>query len=502
MSTPATDLPKPLGELSPPRWQWIYVLLAGFDLLTVTMGLLLTLKIMDIFDRSLKENMNWARLLHGSSTLGEQAARANMPGNEAFKALKRENVTDRTREIARQRELHAQAAQDFQTQLETFRTEVRCIASAAQRQTLEPHLAAVDQAMSEMKREAAAIFTLLDKEPARAGEAMAEMDERFTRINSALVKFREDVATIQQDYFAEHTRAAERYQWFEYPLGGGIFLMVVAAAFYGHKLATQAARDAQVRADLIDRLHDATVHLEQRVRERTAELRDSEGHARALAKRVLTAQEDERRRIARDLHDEIGQSLTSVLIGLRTAEEALSFDEARARLGDLRGIAAGALDEVRRLARGLRPSVLDDLGLGPALERYAEDYARAHGLRAEVQVGTLNGRLPDEVETTLYRIAQEALTNTARHAQASRVRVSVLRGPDAVTLTVTDDGRGFSSSGILAGQHLGLASMRERASLLNGSVCVESRAGAGTTVQVRLPLVEKNHGEDSRPDRG
>lgn len=276
MSTPDPDFSELSAEQSPPRWHWIYVLLAGFDLLTVTLGLLLTVQVMGIFRRSLNENKDWAKLLHGSSSLGEQAARANMPGNEAFKALKKEKEEDRNREIKRQQALHDQAAQDFQIQLEDFRAEVRQVASAWQRRALEPYLDAVDQAMNEMKNEATAIFTQLGTAPARAGEAMAEMDERYTRINSALVKFRNDVDAIQQEYFAEHTRAAERYQWFEYPLGGGIFLMVVAAAFYGHKLARQAARDSRVRADLIARLHDATIHLEQRVRERTAELRDSD----------------------------------------------------------------------------------------------------------------------------------------------------------------------------------------------------------------------------------
>src|SRR5262249_11124771 len=198
-------------------------------------------------------------------------------------------------------------------------------------------------------------------------------------------------------------------------------------------------------------------------------------------------------------------SLTSLLLGLRTAAEAPSFDAARARLDDLRRITAGALDEVRRLARGLRPSVLDDLGLGPALERYAEDYARAHGVPVTGRAPALAGRLPEEVETTLYRVAQEALTNTARHAAARHVSVTAERTPDAVELVVTDDGRGFDSSAILggraAGRHLGLAGMRERAGLLNGTVAVESRPGHGTTVRVRVPLAGEKHGEDPRADR-
>src|SRR5262249_42581248 len=158
-----------------------------------------------------------------------------------------------------------------------------------------------------------------------------------------------------------HTHTAAKYQTYEYAVGFAILLMVGGATLYGNKLAREAAAHTQA-------LRASEQSLERRVRERTAELeqanaalRDGEERYRALAKQVLTAQEEERRRIARDLHDEIGQSLTSLLIGLRTAEEAPSFDAARERLGDLRRITAATLDEVRRLGRGLRPSVLDDL---------------------------------------------------------------------------------------------------------------------------------------------
>ncbi len=274
--------------------------------------------------------------------------------------------------------------------------------------------------------------------------------------------------------------------------------MVGGATLYGHQLARQAASHTQA-------LRESEQLLEQRVRARTAELRASEERYRALAKRVLTAQEDERRRIARDLHDEIGQSLTSVLIGLRMAEDAPALESARARLDDLRRITGGALDEVRRLARGIRPSVLDDLGLGPALERHAEDFARAHGVRVVVHAPGLDERLPEEVETTLYRVVQEALTNAARHAQAANVRVTVERAAASVAATVADDGRGFDSTPVLRDPakegHFGLSGMRERAGLLHGSLVIESRPGAGTTVRVTLPLTEEGHGEDSRPDR-
>jgi signal transduction histidine kinase len=226
----------------------------------------------------------------------------------------------------------------------------------------------------------------------------------------------------------------------------------------------------------------------------------------------MSAREEEQRRIARDLHDGIGQSLTSLLLGLRAAAEVPTFAEARARLDSLRDITASLLDEVRRLARGLRPSVLDDLGLAAVLERYAADYTQAHGIAVDVVAPDLAlDRLPDEVETALYRIAQETLTNVLKHAAAKAVSLVVRRelgDSPGVHLTVEDDGRGFDSDALFqapgwasAGKGLGLIDIRERAALLNGAVTLESRPGSGTTVHVYIPLKEENHGEDSRPDR-
>jgi signal transduction histidine kinase len=248
---------------------------------------------------------------------------------------------------------------------------------------------------------------------------------------------------------------------------------------------------------------------ESRLKEITAEA--NQVRARLL-KQVMSAREEEQRRIARDLHDGIGQSLTSLLLGLRAAAEVPTFAEARARLDSLRDITASLLDEVRRLARGLRPSVLDDLGLAAVLERYAADYTQAHGIAVDVVAPDLAlDRLPDEVETALYRIAQETLTNVLKHAAAKAVSLVVRRelgDSPGVHLTVEDDGRGFDSDALLqapgwasAGKGLGLIDIRERAALLNGAVTLESRPGSGTTVHVYIPLKEENHGEDSRPDR-
>jgi signal transduction histidine kinase len=228
--------------------------------------------------------------------------------------------------------------------------------------------------------------------------------------------------------------------------------------------------------------------------------RAEEARARLLAQ-LMTAQEDERRGIARDLHDGIGQALTSVLVGLRAVEDAPTLDTARERLGELRRITAATIDEVRRLARGLRPCVLDDLGLGPALANFVEDFSRVHGIAVDLQAEPLAaGRLPRLVETALYRIVQEALTNVARHAHARSVTVAIARHASSIQAIISDDGRGFDvetlEQAVGARGHFGLSGIRERATLLDGSATIQSEPGVGTQVCVIIPLADESHAED------
>jgi len=224
-------------------------------------------------------------------------------------------------------------------------------------------------------------------------------------------------------------------------------------------------------------------------RERAEELRNR------LIQQAVTAQEEERRRIARELHDEAGQSLTALLVGLRTIEESRTVAEAAELAQRLRGIAAQTLDEVGRLSRGLHPGILDDLGLPTAVTRHLREFAQLHGLAVDVRIEGLDGEiLPPLVQTTVYRVLQEALTNVARHAGARSVSVRLVRDETTVELRVQDDGAGFdpaagaeATAGDRGDRHLGLQVMRERAALLGGSVEVESRAGAGTTITAHFP---------------
>jgi signal transduction histidine kinase len=209
-------------------------------------------------------------------------------------------------------------------------------------------------------------------------------------------------------------------------------------------------------------------------------------HARRdTLRRVVEAQEAERRRIARELHDDTGQSLATVLLGLRLAEEADDPADARRLLADLRGTITDSIRDLRALAVELRPTALDDFGLGPALERLTDTYARRTGLDIDVHLANLDPRLPESVETALFRIVQEALTNIAKHAEATRVSVVVRRQEERVMLVVEDDGRGFDKGSPSAG--LGLLSMRERADMLGGTLRLESSPDRGTTIAVEVP---------------
>jgi signal transduction histidine kinase len=209
--------------------------------------------------------------------------------------------------------------------------------------------------------------------------------------------------------------------------------------------------------------------------------------ARNAVRRVVQAQELERQRLARELHDETGQALTSILLGLKPLEEALADHPARAALADLREQVVRALQDVRRLAVELRPAVLDDYGLVPALERLTDAFAEQSDVRIDFHSALGERRLPSEVETTLYRVVQESLTNIVKHANAHNVSVSVARRESTVAAVIEDDGAGFDQRAVRE-EGVGLLGMRERLSFVDGRLEIESRPGAGTTIVAEVPL--------------
>jgi signal transduction histidine kinase len=212
----------------------------------------------------------------------------------------------------------------------------------------------------------------------------------------------------------------------------------------------------------------------------------SERISRDTLRRVVAAQEAERKRLARELHDETGQALTSILLGLKPLEQAATTDDDRATIAGVREQVVSTLQNVRRLAVELRPSALDDFGLVPALERLVDTFREQTGLRVDLEARLGEERLRPEVETALYRIVQEALTNVVKHAGASRVSILLTRRDDAVAAVVEDDGAGFDPT-VPPEDGLGLVGMRERVGLVGGRLSIESSEGGGTTLLAEVP---------------
>ena len=238
------------------------------------------------------------------------------------------------------------------------------------------------------------------------------------------------------------------------------------------------------------RFDQGDLRLAQTFADRTAVAVDLSARvARDALRRVVEAQELERRRLARELHDETGQALASILLGLHAVEDAKGDAELRVATAMLRQLAVTTLQDVRRLAVELRPKALDDFGLVAALERLASGFAEQTGIVVDISARIGETRLVPEVETALYRIVQEALTNVAKHAQARRVSVVLHRSARSVVAVIEDDGRGFSSRPEPSDSHgLGLIGMQERVGLLSGRIQIESTEGSGTTLVVEVPL--------------
>ncbi len=233
---------------------------------------------------------------------------------------------------------------------------------------------------------------------------------------------------------------------------------------------------------------DEDVRLTESLAARAAIAVDlSERVSRDAVRRVVEAQEVERARLARELHDETGQALTSILLGLKSLEDRVDSDAGHVAVSELRDLVVATLQDVRRLAVELRPAALDDFGLVPALERLRDTVSEKGNLSVDVQSSLGDERLPAETETAFYRIVQEALTNVLKHADASRVTVRLSKSETDAALVVQDDGKGFELENVRDGG-LGLIGMRERVALLGGRLTVESSEGAGTMLTAQVPL--------------
>jgi signal transduction histidine kinase len=249
--------------------------------------------------------------------------------------------------------------------------------------------------------------------------------------------------------------------------------------------------------DEIGRLATTFNEMTANLRKYRQEILEKEKNRLSLLDKIVRAQEEERRTISRELHDQVGQSLSALLLEFHSGcqkkanSECICVGRCLALEEKLRAM----IEEVRRLAWNMRPSILDDYGLDSALARYAEEMSRQSGIPIDYQClrPPEGHRLPWQVETTCYRIAQEAVVNAIRHSAAARASIIVVWNHDAMTLLVEDNGRGFDSgAAVHDGLHnLGLTGMRERAGLIGGSCIVESQLGKGTVVRVQIPLREE-----------
>jgi signal transduction histidine kinase len=256
-------------------------------------------------------------------------------------------------------------------------------------------------------------------------------------------------------------------------------------------LAASMAEVTQANAELERRVAARTRELERL----TVELRDRDARRADLVKKLLSAQEDERRRIARELHDETSQTIVALAVGLDTVRHAGSPQEASAKLDDARALASRALDGLHRVIFDLRPSVLDDLGLASAVRWWVARHLTPAGITTHVEVENLESRLPPTIEIPVFRAVQEALTNVVRHSGAKTVLVQISRERGLLSVDVEDDGRGFSPVDVAkpseSGQGLGLLGMRERIEILGGSLTLDSSPGAGTHVSFTVPFREQ-----------
>ena len=226
------------------------------------------------------------------------------------------------------------------------------------------------------------------------------------------------------------------------------------------------------------------LRLEKEAARRFADATRAEAELKELSARLVRAQEDERRALSRELHDELGQSFSAIAMETGNLLDLDLGDDARARLEAVRDLAGKGVDATRNMSLLLRPSMLDDFGLAPALHWQARETARRTGMRVHLTAGDVADDLPEEHKTCIYRIVQEALNNAARHAQARNVYVTIRDEPDSIHVTIQDDGAGFDPQRV---RGLGLLGMQERVRHLGGRFVVDSSPGRGAAITVELP---------------
>ena len=316
---------------------------------------------------------------------------------------------------------------------------------------------------------------------ARKSGAVADvrglLNENLVPRREAAIRVSEEVQALNRAAFVQHQteiarvhRFAERRTWQQ------VGLALVASLAIGLLISLYAGR--------------LESQLQQQLRTNEQSTRDLQ----SLSARLMTAQEEERRNVARELHDEVGQALTAVQVELSLAERRLNTVGYGSEVGEAQKITHSALQTVRDMSQLLHPAALDDLGLSAAVEWQARAFEARHAIRVDVTQDDIPQRLPREVEVAAYRIVQEALTNVAKHSGATACQIVLARSDGRLQIVVEDDGAGFDASDVrVQGRGLGLVGMRERAALLSGQVTFDSQPGVGTRVTARLPIASGVH---------
>jgi signal transduction histidine kinase len=330
------------------------------------------------------------------------------------------------------------------------------------------------------------MHAVLDTDRSRWPEQARQLlNEQVVPRRETVIRVSDDVQALNRQVFVEQQAglaavydAAERRTWQRLGLAlAGSLGIALLATVYGarleRRLRRQREKDLQNTSDL-----------------------------QRLSAQLITAQEDERRTIARELHDEVGQVLTAIKMELSVAQRTIESAGVTGKpLHSAQAITDTALHSVRDLSRLLHPSLLDDLGLPAAVRAYTQRFSERHGIRVDLQVASMDERLEPRLEAAVYRIIQESLTNIARHAGVATCRIRLTRSGDRLQLLVEDEGRGFDQrhpADASGRRGLGLIGMRERATQLGGEFSLDSGPGRGTRVSVDFPVVRSRREPDLR----
>ena len=452
---------------------YVYFALAAFDVLTAGVGVYFSHALMTIYVDSVAVGQAWAGRVSAFSHLGELAAAANSPANDVFL----------TADVETEMRRMTTAAAAFHAQLRKARAEVETDLDPSEAEPLLEKLDAVAQAMKDMTGEARLTFVHFEKgQPIAASANMASMDRRYAELNRALAELRENVATTQQRHFERQLTAAAKQEKYLYLSGALLLLMVAGATLYGHRLAKQVRSDAAERERQSREVAVSNDRLQAETRQKMLALevlQKANDKLQSLFNRTLERQEQKRRHIARELHEEVSQTLATLKLHLSTTRAP-----ALRAAGDL---AEDALHRLRDLAHDLTPHGMELVGLAPVLRTHLGEWTRGSAVRVRF-ADRVRVRPPFRIEQAAYRVAQEAVANTVRHAEARRVLVEVRGSANELQLRIVDDGRGFDVQAVRRQASLGLALMEQRAAMVGGTLEVRSAPGEGTSVLATFPL--------------